>query len=74
MSTICDQIKYVGIYLDNHLNGPWQPKLIMQKLARALAMLSKVRHHVRKSELYLNHTFVMIVKFGSSLSLNISRN
>ena len=47
--TLSDQIKYLGIYLDKHLNGHYQLKLIMQKLARALGMLSKVRHYVKKS-------------------------
>ena len=46
-----DEIKYLGIYLDKHLNGHYQSKLVMQKLARALGMLSKVRHYVAKTEL-----------------------
>ena len=46
-----DQIKYLGIYLDKHLNGHYQSKIVMQKLIRAIGMLSKVRHYVDKNEL-----------------------
>ena len=42
--TRSDQIKYLGIYLDKYLNGHYQTKLVIQKLARSLGMLSKVRH------------------------------
>ena len=49
--TLSDQIKYLGLYLDKHLTGHYQSKLVMQKLARALGMLSKVRHYVNKAEL-----------------------
>ena len=49
--TLSDQIKYLGLYLDKHLNGHYQSKLVMQKLARAIGMLSKVRHYVNKAEL-----------------------
>ena len=49
---ICsDQIKYLGIYLDKYLNGHYQTKLVIQKLARSLGMLSKVRHYVSKIDL-----------------------
>ena len=34
--TLSDQIKYLGIFLDGYLNGHYQSKLVMQKLARAL--------------------------------------
>ena len=44
--TLSGHIKYLGIYIDKH-NGHYQSKLIMQKLARALGMLSKVRHYVK---------------------------
>ena len=49
---ICsDQIKYLGIYLDKYLNGHYQTKLVIQKLARSLGMLSKVRHYVSNIDL-----------------------
>ena len=47
---LSDQIKYLGIYLDKYLIGHYQSKLIIQKLARAIGMSSKVRHYVPKSE------------------------
>ena len=49
--TLSDQIKYLGFYLDKHSNGLYQSKLVMRKLARALGMLSKARHYVKKAEL-----------------------
>ena len=49
--SLSDQIKYLGIYLDKYLNGHYHSNLVMQKLARALGMLSKVRHYVNKTEL-----------------------
>ena len=48
---LSDQIKYLGIYLDKYLNGHYQSKLVMQKLVRALGMLSKVRYYVQKVDL-----------------------
>ena len=67
--------KILGIYLDKYLNGHYQSKLVMQKLARALGMLSKVRHYVAKTELmpYLNPTCDMDVKFGINQILNLSK-
>ena len=41
---LSDQIKYLGIYLDKYLN--YKSKLVIQKLVRALGMLSKVRYYV----------------------------
>ena len=49
--TCSDQIKYLGIYLDKYLNGHYQTKLVIQKLARSLGMLSKVRHYVSNIDL-----------------------
>ena len=49
--TLSDEIKYLGIYLDKYLNGHYQSQQVMHKLARALGMLSKVRHYVQESEL-----------------------
>ena len=55
-STLSDQIKFLGIYLDKHLNDHYQlPKLIMQKLARALDMLSKVRQYDKKCDKNIYH-------------------
>ena len=70
--SLSDQIKYLGIYLDKYLNGHYHSNLVMQKLARALGMLSKVRHYVNKAELkiyttpYSSHIYAMAVKCGIS--------
>ena len=77
--TLSDQIKYLGIYPEKHLNGHYQSKLITQKLARAIGMLSKIRCYLKKSELkicitlYLSHIFLIVVNVGSSLTLNFSK-
>ena len=48
---LSDQIKYLGIFLDRFLNCHYQSNLLVQKLARALGMLSKVRYYVLDIEL-----------------------
>ena len=48
---LSDQIKYLGIFLDRFLNCHYQSNLLMQKLARAVGMLSKVRYYVHEFEL-----------------------
>ena len=48
---LSDQIKYLGIFLDRFLNCHYQSNLLMQKLARAIGMLSKVRYYVQDIEL-----------------------
>ena len=53
--TLSDQIKYLGLYLDKHLTGHYQSKLVMQKLAGALGKRSKVRYYVKKAELKNNY-------------------
>ena len=49
--TLSPHIKYLGIYLDEHLNGVYQTSLVMKKLSRANGMLAKVRHFVQVKEL-----------------------
>ena len=72
-----DDIKYLGIYLNKYLNDYYQSKIVVQKLAKALSMLSKVRHYVAKTELqniyplYLNPIYDINVKFGFNLIHNI---
>ena len=41
-----DYIKYLGVYVDKHLN--WQPQLQYEnnKLAKNLAILSKLRYYI----------------------------
>ena len=71
-----DKTRYLGVYLDKYLNGHYQSKIVMQKLARALGMLSKVRHYGNSKIYtmpYLNPTYVMDVKLGITQILNLSK-
>ena len=45
------QIKYLGIFLDSHLNGDYHCKLLLNKLKRANGMLCKARHYVPSHEI-----------------------
>ena len=38
-------VKYLGIYLDEHLNGSAHVNILLPKLGRANGMLSKIRHY-----------------------------
>jgi hypothetical protein len=44
-------IKYLGIYLDNNLNGNYHCSILLKKLKRANGMLCKSRHYVPSHEL-----------------------
>ena len=46
-----NKLKYLGITLDNKLNGEFHCDVLTGKLNRANGMLSKVRHYVTKNEL-----------------------
>ena len=46
-----DQIKYLGTYLDKHLDGKYQTGIVLKKLIRATGMLAKARHYVKKDAL-----------------------
>ena len=55
--TLTDVIKYLGIYLDKFLNSHYQLQQVMHKLARAVGMLSKVKHHMQQNEFKnINHS------------------
>ena len=41
-------VKYLGIYIDSHLNWNHQTNITLSKLSRAVGMLSKIRHYVPK--------------------------
>ena len=38
-------VKYLGIYLDQHLNGSAHVEVLIPKLRRANGMISKIRHY-----------------------------
>jgi hypothetical protein len=44
--TVSRYIKYLGVYLDDTLSGQYHCALLINKLARSNAMLSKARHFV----------------------------
>ena len=45
---ISTKVKYLGIQIDQHLNWNEQIKNIIPKLSRAIGVLSKIHHYVRK--------------------------
>ena len=44
-------IKYLGMYLDETLNGAFHCEILAKKLKRANGMLCKARHYVSSDEL-----------------------
>ena len=44
-------IKYLGMYLDETLNGAFHSKILSTKLKRANGMLCKARHYISSDEL-----------------------
>ena len=44
-------IKYIGMHLDETLNGAFHAKILSKKLKRANGMLCKARHYVLKDDL-----------------------
>ena len=45
-------VKYLGIYLDEHLNWSHHTDILSAKLARANGMLAKIRHYVDEKTLH----------------------
>ena len=66
---LSDQIKYLGVFLDRFLNCHYQSNLFMQKLARAIAMLSKVRYCVHEIELknIYHAIFEVYIRYGCQI-------
>ena len=46
-----DVVKYLGIYIDSHLNWNYHTNITVTKLSRAVGMLAKIRHYVSKKTL-----------------------
>ena len=55
-------VKYLGIYIDNHINWHAHESVLSKKLSRALGMLSKIRHFVK-------HETVIMIYYGIFSSL-----
>ena len=43
-----DSVKYLGVYLDSHLNWNKQCDILASKLSRVNGLLTKIRHYVPK--------------------------
>ena len=63
---LSDHVKYLGIYIDQHLNWNFHIDQLRLKLARANGMLSKIRHYVPY------HTLINIYHGISSSHLTYS--
>ena len=64
-----NSVKYLGIYLDSHLNWSAQVDSLSVKLSRAVGMLSKIRHYVSVTTLrniYFG-IFSSLLTYGSQI-------
>ena len=70
-------IKYLGVYLDEYLDGSAHCFQLQSKLRRSIGMISKVKHYLTPSELnsFYHATFSSNLLYGSQIwgitSLNI---
>ena len=46
-----NHVKYLGTYIDSHLNWNYNTNILAAKLSRSLGMLSKIRHYVNPETL-----------------------
>ena len=60
-------VKYLGIYLDNHLSWQKQEQDMRSRLSRAAGMLCKIRHYVNFDTLKMVYygIFASILNYGS---------
>lgn len=60
-------VKYLGIYIDNHLSWNYQEQDLRSRLSRAAGMLCKIRHYVSFDTLKMvyNGIFSSILTYGS---------
>jgi len=64
----CESVKYLGIYIDCHLNWKTHETILSTKLCRALGMLSKVRYFVdHKTLIMIYHGIFSSILMYSSL-------
>ena len=64
-----DVVKYLGIYIDKHLNWKHHVQITKTKLARAVGMLSKIRHFVPRITLRViyHSIFSSHLMYGSQI-------
>ena len=62
-------VKYLGIYIDHHLNWKTQQTNLSPKLGRAVGMLCKIRHFVNIETLHMIYygIFSSILMYGSQI-------
>ena len=67
--TPCSSVKYLGIYIDEHLNWNTHLAELKPKLSRAVGMLSKLRHFVNKETLRMVYfgIFSSIFSYGAQI-------
>ena len=62
-------VKYLGIFLDEHLNWSYQCSALAAKLTRSIGMLSKIRHYVDEKtirNIYFG-IFSSVMTYGSQI-------
>ena len=66
---LSSNVKYLGVYLDEHLNWSYHVDALAAKLTRASGMLAKIRHYVNeKTLLNIYHgIFSSIMTYGSQI-------
>ena len=67
--TPCSSVKYLGVYLDCHLNWNIHRTELSTKLSRATGMLSKIRYYVNKATLNMVYygIFSSLLIYGSQI-------
>ena len=65
----CSSVKYLGIYIDSHLNWNTHLAELKPKLSRAVGMLCKIRHFVDKDTLRMVYygIFSSILSYGAQI-------
>ena len=73
---LSDQIKYLEIFLDRFLNCYCQSNLLMQKLARAVGILSQVRYYFHEIELknIYHAIFEVHLRYGCQIWFHLTLN
>ena len=77
---IKSQIKYLGVYIDQHLNWGPQIKHINNKLAKHIGIITKLRHYVNlhtMKQLYYSFIYPYLTyantSWGSACKTNLNR-
>ena len=65
----CSSVKYLGVYIDCHLNWNTHRTELSTKLSRGIGMLSKIRYYVDKDTLRMVYhgIFSSLLIYGSQI-------